>query len=140
MRNITAMRLSSLLLGALAATWTVAHPGHDVQQEAAERRAFLQNSPRDLSHCAGKLKARVHEARSIERRAQRVSQLAKNGILKGKYLCTECSATRPKSHLVCRDRCSNSPFRTRYHHPAKCHPRIAQGLHAQHARDDHLCG
>src|SRR3569833_2422091 len=91
MRNITAMRLSSLLLGALAATWTVARPGHDVQQEAAERRAFLQNSPRDLSHCAGKLKARGHEARSIERRAQRVSQLAKNGILKGKYLCTECS-------------------------------------------------
>src|SRR3569833_2571544 len=127
MRNITAMRLSSLLLGALAATWTVAHPGHDVQQEAAERRAFLQNSPRDLSHCAGKLKARGHEARSIERRAQRVSQLAKNGILKGKYLCTECSATRPGSRLVWRGRGARAPGGARGRRPAGGRPRSAQG-------------
>ncbi|KFA70071.1 hypothetical protein S40285_03316 [Stachybotrys chlorohalonatus IBT 40285] len=55
---------------AILAGLALAHPGHDVAQEAAERRAYI-NSVRQVSlaHCADKLKARGVEARNIARRA-----------------------------------------------------------------------
>ncbi|KAG4421828.1 hypothetical protein IFR04_005078 [Cadophora malorum] len=46
-----------------------AHPGHDIKQEIEERAKALGNNPRDISHCAAKLKARGHEARTISRRS-----------------------------------------------------------------------
>ena len=43
----------------LLCSLVTAHPGHDPEVEALERRAFLQSlSIRSLDHCASKLKAR----------------------------------------------------------------------------------
>lgn len=69
------MRFSSILTGALAAALVSAHPGHDATQEQAVRRAYLQNSKKDLSHCAAKIKARGLEARNIKRRENLANKL-----------------------------------------------------------------
>lgn len=46
-----------------------AHPGHNVAEEAAERRSFLDSVKRSsLAHCSEKLKARGVEDRNIQRR------------------------------------------------------------------------
>lgn len=63
------MKSTDVLLTALAATLTSAHPGHDIRAELVERQAALtQNSKRDLSHCKSKLKARGETDRQIARR------------------------------------------------------------------------
>lgn len=69
------MRFTSVLAGALASTAVMAHPGHDHTAEMLERRQFLQNKPRDLSHCAEKLKRNGIERRAAERRAKRALDL-----------------------------------------------------------------
>jgi hypothetical protein len=55
--------------------WTIglaalasAHPGHDHNQEAAERARYLQANPRSLHHCAAKLKSRGHKEANFRRR------------------------------------------------------------------------
>ncbi|KAI0130428.1 Intradiol ring-cleavage dioxygenase [Xylariales sp. AK1849] len=54
---------------ALLSSTVIAHPGHDLTQEIAERRDFLSTSKRaDLSHCAAKLQARGVEKRNVARR------------------------------------------------------------------------
>lgn len=70
------MHFSKFLAGALAGAGVMAHPGHDATKEMAERRAFFQNRPRDLSHCAEKLKRSGVERRSVQRRAKRTLDLA----------------------------------------------------------------
>lgn len=64
------MRFNSVVLPGLALLSSVlAHPGHDLTQEIAERRAYLSSIKRtDLSHCASKLKARGVDKRNVERR------------------------------------------------------------------------
>lgn len=69
------MRFSTVLAGAFASTAVMAHPGHDHTAEMLERREFLQNKPRDLSHCAEKLKRSGVERRAAERRAKRALDL-----------------------------------------------------------------
>lgn len=69
------MRFTTFLAGAFAATAVMAHPGHDHTAEMLERRQFLQNKPRDLSHCAEKLKRNGLELRAAERRAKRALDL-----------------------------------------------------------------
>lgn len=61
----------------------IAHPGHDVQEEALERRTFLSSIKRSsLAHCADKLKARGLEARNIARRSAQVSKAqTKRGLI-----------------------------------------------------------
>lgn len=67
---------------ALLAT-TLAHPGHNVAQEAAERRDFLNSVKRtSLSHCAENLKARGIEARNIARRQAQVEKARRKRGLK----------------------------------------------------------
>ncbi|KAJ6187274.1 hypothetical protein N7519_002182 [Penicillium mononematosum] len=68
-----------------------AHPGHDVQKEAAERAAFMQSAPlesRSLGHCTSKLKARGTEDLNIARRESAVHQLreARNLSTGARYL------------------------------------------------------
>ena len=63
-----------LVAAALIASNTVAHPGHDMRTEIAERAAFMQTSKRDLSHCAAKMKIRGIEHSNVARR----TALAKN--------------------------------------------------------------
>ncbi|RDL39686.1 uncharacterized protein BP5553_04026 [Venustampulla echinocandica] len=69
------MHFAPLLVTSLFAGNALAHPGHDVQAEIAERAAFMQTSKRDLSHCAAKMKARGIEKRSISRRAASAEML-----------------------------------------------------------------
>ena len=75
------MHVGSLLVGALVAALTAAHPGHDISQEAKERREFLLNHRNDLDHCAEHLQASGVHSRNIERR----SEIA-NGLTMGQGL------------------------------------------------------
>ncbi|PBP25684.1 extracellular dioxygenase [Diplocarpon rosae] len=76
------MRLHSVAVAALLTPMTVlAHPGHDIQKEIEARAESLRGYPRDLSHCAAKLKARGHAQRSIERRSSRLkAERVKRGL------------------------------------------------------------
>tara|TARA_R110002060_G_scaffold37716_1_gene48862 strand:- start:110 stop:421 length:312 start_codon:yes stop_codon:yes gene_type:complete len=61
-----------------------AHPGHDIKQEIEERAKALGNNPRDISHCAAKLKARGHEERTISRRSALLkAEREKRGLATG---------------------------------------------------------
>ena len=46
----------------------IAHPGHDLTQELAERNAFYKNSKRDLTHCNHLLRKRGTEDKQRKRR------------------------------------------------------------------------
>ncbi|KAH7116356.1 Intradiol ring-cleavage dioxygenase [Dactylonectria macrodidyma] len=73
------------LLGRVA----IAHPGHNIAEEAAERRDFLQSVKRtSLTHCADQLKARGIEARNIARRSAQVEKARKKRGLKKRDLDT----------------------------------------------------
>jgi hypothetical protein len=61
--------ITPLVAAALLVSNVVAHPGHDIRAEMAERAAFMQTSKRDLSHCAAKMKARGLDKRIVARRA-----------------------------------------------------------------------
>jgi hypothetical protein len=79
------MRLSTFLLGTLAAGSASAHPGHDHAAELAEREAALSQFARsDLSHCAEKIKARGLEARAVARRNALAAELQKRANLESK--------------------------------------------------------
>ncbi|KAL1869734.1 hypothetical protein Plec18167_007658 [Paecilomyces lecythidis] len=75
------VQLSTLTVGLAAlASVVLAHPGHDVKAEAAERAAFLRNNPihsRGVSQCISKLKARGVEDANVARRENAVQQLRK---------------------------------------------------------------
>ncbi|RDW75148.1 extracellular dioxygenase-2 [Coleophoma cylindrospora] len=78
------MRFNHLLPGlALLSAVTQAHPGHDISELVAERAAhFATNAPRDISHCAAKLKARGHQQRTIDRRSALLKrEREKRGIM-----------------------------------------------------------
>jgi hypothetical protein len=61
---------SLLALGFLAAPAVLAHPGHDIREEAAERREFLKRSPKNFRSCIPELERRGHQAAALERRQQ----------------------------------------------------------------------
>lgn len=65
----------ALITAFLAANPVSAHAGHSLEHEIAARAAYLKHAPRDLSHCAEKLKARGVEQRAIERRSAKVQAL-----------------------------------------------------------------
>lgn len=50
--------------------FAAAHPGHDIQGEAHERREYLTTAKRaDLSHCSAKLEARAVRNQALARRS-----------------------------------------------------------------------
>lgn len=61
--------ITSLAAASILASNVLAHLGHDIRAEMAERAAFIQTSKRDLSHCAAKMKARGLDQSSVARRA-----------------------------------------------------------------------
>ncbi|KKY22159.1 putative extracellular dioxygenase [Phaeomoniella chlamydospora] len=65
---------STVLVAALASVGT-AHPGHNVQEEALERREFLKNNVRSIDTCASHLNTRGHAQRSLERRQKLAEEL-----------------------------------------------------------------
>ncbi|KAE8318470.1 Intradiol ring-cleavage dioxygenase [Aspergillus transmontanensis] len=70
---------STLTIGLASIAGIVsAHPGHNVEAEAAERANFLQKAPiqsRSLAHCATSLKARGVENLNVARRENAVQLL-----------------------------------------------------------------
>ncbi|KAJ4415360.1 hypothetical protein N0V85_002744 [Neurospora sp. IMI 360204] len=81
------MHLSSLLLGAIAATAVSAHPGHDIRAEHAERQAILDLVSRsDYGRCADKLKARGVEARAVARREELAKKMMKKRNLEARSI------------------------------------------------------
>ena len=66
-----------------------AHPGHSPKQEAAERRAVVQDlSIRSVSHCADKLKARGLASKSLARREALAHGFRKRDGLEHKRMVT----------------------------------------------------
>lgn len=82
------MRFSHILaLTAALAGYGTVHPGHDVYQDMKEREAALKDSPRDLSHCAEKMKARDITAEAVARRGKVLREARRaRGLETGKYL------------------------------------------------------
>ncbi|KAL2211050.1 aromatic compound dioxygenase [Sarocladium strictum] len=76
------MQYSCLVALATFLSAVHAHPGHDISEEVAERRHFVNSIHRkDLSHCAESLRARGVEARSIARRSAAVEEArARRGV------------------------------------------------------------
>lgn len=71
-----------LTLFAVSANIILAHPGHDVKKEIAQRSAYMaQAEYRSLAHCAAKLKERGLQARAIARRKAKVESLRKKRFL-----------------------------------------------------------
>jgi hypothetical protein len=54
----------------LLPVFILAHPGHDIKQEASVRAKLLEDNKRDISHCATKLTARGFDQQTIERRVE----------------------------------------------------------------------
>lgn len=119
------MHFSSLLSAGLLAAVAVAHPGHDHHAEMAERRAMLQHSRRDLSHCAEKLKARGIEARNVQRRAQMAASLMKKRGLKNRDLTTLLNT----SHHSSEDYTLDTPETTLFASNGSCvlSPEVTEG-------------
>lgn len=61
--------ITPLIAASVIAVNVYAHPGHDMQEEIAERAAFMATARRDLSHCAEKLKMRGLDKKNVARRA-----------------------------------------------------------------------
>jgi len=80
------MRFNQIVASGLSllTSSVLAHPGHDLTQEIAERREFLGSVKRaDLSHCAAKLKARGVDKRNVARRTAALEKArAKRGLKK----------------------------------------------------------
>lgn len=78
---------------------SLAHPGHDVAEEAAERADFLRRNPRPVRSCASKLKARGHEDAGVQCRQAVYESLLKKRNLPPKTLITRDVATYNFSHF-----------------------------------------
>jgi hypothetical protein len=67
---------------------TSAHPGDDHREELIKRAEWLgQVERRDLSHCAGKLKARgIHAKSHLRRRELADTRRKKRGLASGKHI------------------------------------------------------
>lgn len=71
--------LSILATGLMAINGALAHPGHSVQQEAAERGQWLRaRQPNSVRSCAGELQRRGHLEAALARR----QELAKHARVK----------------------------------------------------------
>lgn len=103
-------------VAAILATQVVAHPGHDISQEVAERNAFLKNSARrDLSHCASSLRKRGVQDASIKRREEAIAKArAERGL----------PLSEPTSVLLIAPE-PNKYYRTWRDRSKRCHGRIS---------------
>jgi hypothetical protein len=69
------------LLTASILTQVIAHPGHDLTQEIAERNEFYKTSKRDLSHCNVVLKKRgMEDKQRLRRQAAIEKARAERGL------------------------------------------------------------
>ena len=84
------MKLTALISVAFLDQSSFAHPGESAAQharDAAERRAYLANNKRSLSHCDDTLKARGNDITMHARRSAMVEKLrAKRAIAQGTFV------------------------------------------------------
>jgi hypothetical protein len=72
------VRVGLMTVAAVAAVHlitTSAHPGHSIEEEIAERAAYLKRGITNLDHCSEKLRARGHERRSLNRRIAKIQEI-----------------------------------------------------------------
>ncbi|KZL78375.1 extracellular dioxygenase [Colletotrichum incanum] len=94
------MRFSSVATGFALLSGAVAHPGHDLTEEIAERRAFLSTIKRaSLGHCADKLAARGITARNVARRAAQVEQARQKRNIKKRDAASVLAASHNQTEL-----------------------------------------
>jgi hypothetical protein len=74
--------MSSLLtFGLLALPAVFAHPGHDVAEEALERREYVKRAPKSVRSCAPELRRRGDMKNALARRQEMANKArAKRGI------------------------------------------------------------
>ncbi|KAF2634464.1 aromatic compound dioxygenase [Massarina eburnea CBS 473.64] len=93
------VHLTSLLATALTILPILAHPGHDVAQEAAERAAYRRSPEyQDLAPCAAEIKAR--DSLMIERRMEQVRQLQEKHGIKSRSLTDVLNKNHQSSKQV----------------------------------------
>ncbi|KAF5521092.1 Catechol 1,2-dioxygenase [Colletotrichum aenigma] len=94
------MRFSTVASGLALLSGAIAHPGHDLTEEIAERRAFLGNVKRaSLAHCADKLKARGVTARNVARRSAQVEKARHKRSLKKRDAATVLAESHNQTAL-----------------------------------------
>lgn len=95
------MHFTKAVAGAALMSATVlAHPGHNVQEEALERRSYLQTVKRaDLSHCAAKLKARGVDQRNVARRTAALEKARAKRSLKKRTLTSVLATDHNQTSL-----------------------------------------
>lgn len=74
MLNMKGLALFSLLASGLL-QGTLAHPGHSVADEAAERADFIKRNPRSVQSCSAQLTRRGHAADALNRREELARQM-----------------------------------------------------------------
>jgi len=73
---------ASLLTPSVATSVAMAHPSHDIAQEAAKRADFLSYKPRSVSSCSSELERRGHTGAALAQRsafATRAQQMQLTG-------------------------------------------------------------
>lgn len=108
--------ITPFVAAAVLASHVIAHPGHDIRAEMAERAAFMQTSRHDLSHCAAQMKARGMGKSSVARRAA----IAKDGRKKRNIAASKPTYFYNKTSINKCKRCSFSQgsgcrFRSEHH-------------------------
>ena len=89
----------ALLAAALLPSAILAHPGHDIKAENAQRAAYLAKAERrSLAHCAEKLKERGIQGRSIARRQAQVQKLRKKNNLEARDFRTALNTSHHSAH------------------------------------------
>lgn len=77
--------LSYIAFGLLAVQASLAHPGHPVAEEAAERAEFIKRAPKGVRSCAPTLQERGHYQTSLARRQELANKVrAKRGLTDSK--------------------------------------------------------
>jgi hypothetical protein len=117
------MRFSTLLSVSGLLSVAAAHPGHDINEEILERRAFKSATRRsDLGHCADKLAARGIERRNMARRVATANKLKRRNVdtalgtdhnqtSKGYSLCTpESTIFASNNSCVLTPEVTNGPY------------------------------
>ncbi|KXT01611.1 hypothetical protein AC578_8017 [Pseudocercospora eumusae] len=123
---------SFLAAGLLALNGALAHPGHNVQQEAAERGQWLQKAkPRSVRSCANELRRRGHLEASLARR-QELSRHArvKRGLSNDKPLFRrDYSSAVNESHASSLDVTKGSDETLLFADDSSCllQPEVTQG-------------
>lgn len=78
--------LSFLVATLLASSAVIAHPGHDVTEEAAERAEFFKRNPKTLRSCTSALRKRGQDSTNVARRRALADDLRKRRGLARKPL------------------------------------------------------